>query len=52
MAKCYKCLESRPVISENGMHYNCCLKEDECLECLLGKVDHYVENPMKKDKAE
>ena len=41
--KCDKCLNSRPVMSENGLHRVCGLRdEDEAMECLMGKVDHSV----------
>ena len=47
MERCESCLDSRCVVSENGFHYCCCLKEEEAMECLLGKVDHYIKNPMR-----
>ena len=48
MNRCDTCEDSRCIVSENGFHYNCCLKEKDAMDCLTGKVDHYVRNPMKK----
>ena len=42
MDKCSRCLMRRPVISENGMHYNCTLSEKKWLECVHGIKDHSV----------
>lgn len=48
--KCDFCLNARTIVSENGFHSACCLpKERDAVDCLLGKVDHYVRNPMKTD---
>lgn len=49
MGRCDTCLESRCVISENGIHYICCLNEKASIACLLHRDDHYVENPMRKN---
>ncbi len=39
--KCDKCLNSRPIMSENGLHRVCGLPDEgEAMECLMGKVDH------------
>lgn len=40
--KCDDCLHSRRVVSENGLHYICCLPEKETVECILRKKDHKV----------
>ena len=42
MSKCEKCLNRVPVMSENGLHYNCGLSEKEALECLISEKDHSV----------
>lgn len=52
MSKCETCLDSRCIVSENGFHYICCLKADDAMNCLMCKVDHYVENPMKVHREE
>lgn len=52
MEKCSKCFNRRSIVSENGMHYNCCLKEKDAMDCIMGRVDHYLENPMKRDRTE
>ena len=33
MKKCEKCLNRVPVMSENGLHYNCGLNENHAIEC-------------------
>ena len=35
--KCDKCLNSRGVISENGLHRVCCLSEKDAMDCLMNK---------------
>ena len=50
--RCDKCFNGVPVVSENGIHYNCCLNEKELLDCMIGRKDHYEENPMKKDRPD
>jgi hypothetical protein len=52
MEKCATCLDGHCVVSENGFHYNCSLKEKDAMDCLTGKVDHYIKNPMKKSNEE
>lgn len=42
MNKCERCLNRVPVISENGMHYNCSLSEKASLKCLINQKDHSV----------
>ena len=45
---CESCLNSRPVISENGIHPVCCLSEKKAKECIVsGK--HYIKHPAKKE---
>jgi len=50
--RCDTCLEGHCVVSENGFHYNCSLKEKDAMACLMGREDHYIENPMKVHKEE
>lgn len=40
MGKCEDCLRHVPVISENGMHYNCSLPENKATECISEIKDH------------
>lgn len=42
MSRCEYCLHRIPVMSENGLHYNCALSEKEALECLIKEKDHSV----------
>lgn len=41
--KCDSCLNSRIVVSENGLHSICCLSEKKAVACMLGKKDSYLE---------
>lgn len=44
---CESCLNSRPVISENGIHPVCCLSAKKAKECIVsGK--HYIKHPATK----
>lgn len=40
--KCETCLNSRPIISENGIHYVCCLSDKKAVRCMFGMEDRYV----------
>ena len=40
--KCDNCLNSRGVISENGLHSVCCLSDKKAMECIMGKKDHRI----------
>lgn len=46
--KCETCINSRPIISENGIHYICCLSPRKSRNCIFYYYKHYVENPMLK----
>lgn len=35
MVNCDSCLNSRPIISENGWHSVCCLSDKKATECLI-----------------
>ena len=50
--KCDSCLNSRLVVSENGLHSVCCLSEKNAVDCMLGEKDKYVEFPKMKGGAE
>lgn len=39
--RCDVCLNSRAVVSENGIHYVCCLSKKKVLACLMGAKDYY-----------
>ena len=39
--RCDTCTNSRAVVSENGIHYDCCLPKKQCLDCLFGVKDSY-----------
>ena len=48
--KCDTCLNSRPIVSENGIHFNCCLSSKAAMKCMTGEKDGYVEHPMRKER--
>lgn len=39
--RCDVCLNSRAVVSENGVRFVCCLSEKQSLDCLMGVKDSY-----------
>lgn len=41
MVKCEKCLNSRPVVSENGLHPICCLSQKKAMDCMTGKKNYF-----------
>lgn len=47
ITKCDSCLNSRIVVSENGMHSTCCLSDKKAVECLMNKKDSYIPNPKR-----
>ena len=38
---CKYCIYSRPVISENGIHYACCLSNKMQIECMCERGKHF-----------
>ena len=50
--KCETCLNSHPVLSENGYHYNCCLGEKSFIKCITGEKNQYLERPLILHKKE
>lgn len=46
--KCDSCLNSRIVISENGLHSICCLSEKKAVDCLTNEEDSYKGMPKQK----
>lgn len=43
MGKCDKCLNSRPIMSENGLHRVCGLPDEKAaMNCLMGKKSERV----------
>jgi hypothetical protein len=43
--KCDYCLNSRPVVSENGTHCACCLTSQQLKKCLIGEKDYFEPRP-------
>ena len=50
--KCDICLNSRPVVSENGIHYICTLSNKKATACLFGEKDSFVKHPAIKEAEE
>lgn len=42
MKDCERCLNGRPIISENGFHPICCLSQKAAIDCMTGKKNHFV----------
>lgn len=42
MSKCDKCLNSRPIISENGYHFICCLPSKKAINCITNTKDYFI----------
>lgn len=52
LTKCDSCLNSRIVVSENGLHSICCLSEKKAVDCLTNKEDSYKGFSPKKKEGE
>ena len=46
---CDKCLNSRPIVSENGMHYICALSAKKAKKCLLTGKNFISDRRIKDD---
>ena len=42
MNKCELCLNTRPIISENGYHLNCTLSPKAALNCMFGTTNRFL----------
>ena len=40
--KCDNCLNSRKIISENGLHSKCCLSDKAAMNCFIGKKNRKI----------
>ena len=40
---CSRCLNSRPIVSENGVHAGCTLPPIDAVHCMIGREDNFVE---------
>lgn len=40
--KCDQCLNHRPVVSENGLHFVCSLPDRQAVLCFAGMIDRSV----------
>lgn len=52
--KCNTCINSRGIISENGLHYICSLSSHKAIECMFDEKNYYINfrtNTTKKDDA-
>jgi len=50
--KCDTCINSRPVISENGIHSVCCLSARKARNCVFYFWKYYAEHPANKNKGD
>lgn len=41
--ECKNCINSRPIISENGIHYNCTFSSKRAIKCMLNDWCYYNE---------
>ena len=46
MEKCEQCLHSRPIVSENGINYGCCLSAKKAVECMFGVKYYQARKPI------
>lgn len=44
--KCDRCLNSRPVVSENGLHWVCTLHYKKSIACFTGEKDWFLSEEM------
>ena len=49
--KCDNCLNSRRIISENGLHSVCSLSDRVAVNCLVGKKDQRIIVPWSNEKT-
>lgn len=42
--KCERCMNSRPIISENGFHPICTLSQKKASMCFVGIENHFKED--------
>lgn len=47
--KCDTCLNSRPIISENGIKYNCCFSSKRAIKCIMNNWCYYNEIKFNED---
>lgn len=47
LTKCDSCLNSRIIVSENGLHSTCFLSDKKATACLTKKEDYYIGFPKK-----
>ena len=47
--KCETCLNSRPVISENGYHWVCTLSDKKAVSCIMNGYKHYEQGRAKDE---
>lgn len=48
--KCDNCLNSRKIISENGLYSVCCLSEKVAVDCLMEKKDQRIIIPQSDEE--
>lgn len=51
LERCKNCINSRPIVSENGIHAACCLRAGDAFECMIGQQDRFVEMRQTNDHS-
>lgn len=52
LERCKNCMNSRPIVSEAGIHAACCLREGDAFECMIGVKDGFVERSSADDQTD
>lgn len=51
-SKCDQCLNHRPIISENGLHFGCSLPDKQAVLCFAGITDKSVILHTEKEESQ
>ena len=43
LKRCENCANSRPIVTETGIHAACCLREGDAFECMIGVKDRFFD---------
>lgn len=52
LERCKNCMNSRPIVTENGIRAACCLREGDAFECMIGVKDGFVERRSADDQTD
>lgn len=48
---CMYCMNSRPIVSENGIHYSCVLSNKKSMLCRFREKDYFIRLPLFKKEG-